>query len=162
MALSDIIQAIKTQADKEIAVLQEQATRAKDSIKRKTDEEIAAYEQELSKKTEDRKVAMKKKAETMVEMERKKTLLAEKRKALDSVYKKVLEEVKKMPAEKLKKLEDTLKKHVAGRKGEVKPVKEGGFLFVSEKSEEDYTFEHLVNEVLRPQTEIDVSTKLFS
>ena len=162
MALTDIIQAIKAQADKEITILQEQAVREKNSIKSKTDEEIALYEKDMKKKTEDRKVAMKKKAETMVEMDRKRVLLEEKRKALDSVYKKALEEVKKLPADKIKKFEDSLKKHVEGCKGDIKPVKEGGFIFVSEKSEEDYSFEHLVNEVLRPQTEITVSAELFS
>ena len=38
----------------------------------------------------------------------------------------------------------------------------GGFLFISEKEEQDFTFEHLVEEVLRPKTELETSHTLFT
>ena len=86
MALADIIAAIKAQADKEIALIQEQATREKDAMKNKANEELKKFEADLQKKTADRKEQMKKKAESAVDMERKKAILTEKRSALDSVY----------------------------------------------------------------------------
>ncbi len=162
MALADIIQAIKAQADKEISVIQDHVLREKDEKKKAVDEELATFESDLKKKTEEKKQQLKRKAETMVEMERRQILLTEKRAALDSVYDAVLEEAVKLPGAKTKKLVDALQKQVQGRKGETKTSKEGGFTFVSEKTEEDFTFPHLVQTVLRPQTEIEVSAKLFS
>jgi hypothetical protein len=66
------------------------------------------------------------------------------------------------PPERKEKLEKALEKRIAGRKGEKKPSKEGGFVFVGESTEEDLTFPHLVQTVLRPQTELEVSAKLFT
>lgn len=162
MALADILAAIAQQAEKQIADLVAAAARDKEALKKQADEAIAAYENELHAQTEQQKKQLKKKAETEVEMNRKKALLQAKRDALDAVYAKVLEEVQKLPAAKKKKLEDALKAALKGRKGKTESVKEGGFIFVSDNAEEDYSFEHLVNEVLRPQTELDVSANLFA
>ena len=38
----------------------------------------------------------------------------------------------------------------------------GGFVFSSETQEHDFTFEHIVAEYLRPQTELNVSKTLFT
>jgi vacuolar-type H+-ATPase subunit E/Vma4 len=162
MALSDIIQAIKTQADREIAVIQEASLREKNAIQKKNDEDIATAEKEAKKQTAEKKEQLMKKAETMVKMERKKMMLQEKRLALDTVYKNVLQELQQLPSEKKKELVERLMKHVHGRKGEVKEIKEGGFLFVSDNAEENYSFPHLIQHTLRPRTEIAVSTKLFT
>ena len=161
MALQDIIQAIKAQADKEISALEDAAKKEKASIKTKADAEIASFESELKDQASAKKASMKKKAETMVDMERRKLLLEEKRKALDIVYENVLTEVQALPKDKLKKLEDALKAKVKGQKGETKASKEGGFVFVSTQAEEDFTFAHLIQTMLRPETELEVSTKLF-
>jgi vacuolar-type H+-ATPase subunit E/Vma4 len=162
MALADIIQAIKAQADREIAQIQQVTTRNKNTIRNTTDEELAAFEEDLRKKTEQQKVQLQKKAETQVQMERKKMLLREKRKALDYVYSAALKELQKLPAEQKKKIIDKLMKNVSGRDGKVQESKDGGFVFVSAKTEEDFTFPHLIHTMLRPKTEIDVSAKLFA
>ena len=162
MALSDILAAIKAQADKGIAVIQESATREKNTIKAKGDEEIAAFEEDLKRQTAAKKVQLKKKAETMVEMDRKKMILEEKRTALDHVYDAALKKLQQLPTEKKKKLIQKLMENVKGQKGDVKEVKEGGFLFVSKNAEEDYSFPHLIENTLRPETEITVSKKLFT
>lgn len=161
MALSDIIAAINSQRDKDLAALQERTLSEKNSYKKKTDEELAAYEEDLKKQTASKKEQLTKKAHTMVQMEHRKTLLEEKRKAIDEVYDAVIDELKKLPPEKVKKLEAALEKNAAKHKGEKKPSKEGGFLLVSEKAEEDFTFPHLVQTVLRPETELEISAKLF-
>ena len=148
MALSDILAAIKAQADKGIAVIQESATREKNTIKAKGDEEIAAFEEDLKRQTAAKKVQLKKKAETMVEMDRKKMILEEKRTALDHVYDAALKKLQQLPTEKKKKLIQKLMENVKGQKGDVKEVKEGGFLFVSKNAEEDYSFPHLIENTL--------------
>ena len=162
MALADIITAINAQRDKNISALQERVLEEKNSCKRKTDDELKAYEDDLKKQTKARKEQLTKKAHTMVQMEHRQTLLQEKRKAIDSVYDAVIDELKKLPPEKANKLEAALEKKAAKYKGEKKPCKEGGFTLISEKAEEDFTFPRLVQTVLRPETELEVSAKLFS
>ncbi len=161
MALADIISAINAQKDKDLAALQERTLNEKNSCKKKTDDELATYEDDLKKQTASKKEQLKKKAETMVQMEHRKTLLEEKRKAIDSVYDAVIAELKKLPPEKVKKLEAALEKKTAKHKGKKHPSKEGGFTLISEKAEEDFTFPHLVQTVLRPETELEVAAKLF-
>lgn len=161
MALADIIKAIQAQRDKDISALQERVLEEKNSFKRKTDDELKVYEDDLKKQTKARKTQLTKKAHTMVQMEHRKTLLEEKRKAIDSVYDAVIDELKKLSPEKMKKLEEALEKKAAKHKGEKKPSKEGGFTLISEKAEEDFTFPHLVQTILRPETELEVSSKLF-
>ena len=162
MALADIIASIKAQAKNDISNINEQTEVEKASITHKTNDEISALESDIKKQTEAKKTQMQKKAQTMVEMNHRKKLLEEKRKSLDSVYDEVLEEVNKRPKDKLKKFEDSLKSKLKGMVRDTKESKEGGFVFVSKNSEEDFTFPHLVNSVLRPMTELEVSSKLFA
>ena len=162
MALADIITAIKSHADKEVSAIQDRAMREKDEKKKVVDEELLEFESDLKKQTEEKKKQLKRKAETMVEMERRKALLEEKRGALDTVYSEVLQAVQKAPQAELQKLTDALQGRIKGQKGEVKKDPEGGFLFVSTNSEEDFSFPHLIQTVLRPDTELEVSSKLFT
>lgn len=162
MALADIITAIKAHADREITVIQDNAMREKNEKKKVVDEEIKVLENDTEMQTEEKKKQLKKKVETMVEMERRKALLEEKHRALDSVYSEVLQAVQKAPPAKLQKLTDALQRRIKGQKGEVKKDPEGGFLFVSTNSEEDFSFPHLIQTVLRPDTELEVSSKLFT
>ena len=57
----------------------------------------------------------------------------------------------------LRKLADASRFHLG------EPIKaKGGFKFVSKTKEQDCTFEHLVSEVLRPLSELEISQLLFS
>lgn len=162
MPLADIIAAIHAQAEKEIAFLTERAKKEKESIHNAANTEIAVFEEDLQKKTQQRKEQEQKKADAETEMERKKMLLDEKRSLLDAVYTGVLEAVQKLPKAELAKLTEALEKKAKGAKGKMQAAKEGGFFLVSDVSEEDFSFPYLVTEVLRPQTESAVSAELFS
>lgn len=162
MALTDIIQAINAQADKEISQIQQNALNEKNAIKRAADEEIAAYEADLKNQTEAKKAQLKKKAETHVMMDRRKKKLQTKRRAIDELYAEVAAKLAALPEEKMEKITKALEKKLGRSDGEKQTSKVGGFVFVTKNTEEDFTFPHLVESVLRPMTELDISAKLFS
>jgi hypothetical protein len=85
MALADIITAISTQADRDIALIQERSTEKKNAIKRSTDEESVALEEADQKQRDAVKAQIQRKAETELKMGQRKALLKEKREALESV-----------------------------------------------------------------------------
>jgi len=117
-------------------------------------------------------------------MLRRNALLGKKRELLDRTYANAAEKLSTLPHEQvepliracLKSIRDEGTVHPArGHEALVKncadasrfhigdPIDaKGGFRFVSEAKERDCTFEHLVSEVLRPATELEISRMLFS
>ena len=187
MALTDIINAIKKHADAEVARIQEESLGKKDAAKRKADAALSAYEQELQKEATARKEQLKKKSESSVRMLRKAELLKEKRSLLDAVYDDALEATCSLPEKDLKGVLETLCDRIRASKGEIRPAQahskiisslknidkkhftigkpidaKGGFSVVSATSEEDFTFEHIFAEEIRPQTESKTAAVLFA
>jgi len=184
MALQDILAAISAEADKQITdarlVHQKQLTK----IREKSERDLATKKQEIVVQKEQRKTQLKAKAENAAAMYERNAELKRKQDLLDRTYNQVIDELTKLSDDKIEPLirsclksiktkgvihpaaphEKLLKKLADSSKftvGESIKAK-GGFRFVSDTQEQDCTFEHLVAEVLRPGTELEISQTLFA
>ena len=184
MALQDILAAITAQADKKIEQARAALQKESGTLRQESEQRIAKRKQEIAVQKQQKLDQMKAKAQTHAAAVKRNAILSKKKELLDRLYGKVAADLAELSE---KELEPLLRKCVKGikAKGEIHPAKKhaallkkicpseqfrmkdptdakGGFLFVSEKEEQDFTFEHLVEEVLRPKTEIETSHTLFS
>jgi len=127
---------------------------------------------------------MKAKAENAADMHVKNSLLSKKRNLLDKTYDEVVDDLAKLPDNKLEPLMRACLKSIT-TEGTIQPADKhtelmkkladsskfkmgstvkakGGFKFISDKQEQDCTLEHLVAEVLRPATELEIANNLFT
>lgn len=184
MALTDILAAISTQADEQIAKERSAHQKRVSLIREESECRIAKRRQEIALQKEERKEQLHMKAVSHSAMTRRNTELKKKQELLDSLYVLILKKLAALPEKEAATL---LKYHLQTIRGsgEIRPSKAhentltriapserfsfgkpiasvGGFLFVSEKEEHDCTFEHLVASYLRPQTEVEAAKSLFS
>lgn len=185
MALHDLLQSIVHEADQQIAAAKE-AHAAR--VQAMTADHTAALDR-FRKSTQDRlqqkKRSLREKAESLGRISAGKVLLERKNAELDGLYDAVLEELKGLSKEQLKdffshclkQIDDTegtvhaapqheaLIKELAGKTfSEGAPLKgaTGGFTVSTPKREWNFTFEFLVQHMLRPATEIDAASRLFA
>lgn len=184
MALQDILNAISEQADKQIADARSTHQKALTQMREASERSLAKKKQEIAVQKEQKKIQLKAKAHAHAESAKRNTVLIKKQELLDRLFAKVTAELSTLPENKVEELLRTCLKHIA-QKGTVHSSKKhaallkkiapseqfamgkesnalGGFLFVSDKQEYDFTFEHLVEEILRPQTELAISHELFT
>lgn len=184
MALQDILAAITAKADKKIEQARADLQKENSQLRQESEKRIAKRKQEIEVSKQQKLDQMKAKAETHASAVKRNAVLSKKKELLDRLYGKVAEDLAELSD---KEIEPLLRKCVKGikAKGEIYPSKKhaallkkicpseqfrikdpkhfkGGFLFVSEREEQDFTFEHLVEEVLRPKTELETSHTLFS
>ncbi len=184
MALQDILDAITAQADQQIATARSKHQKRVSQMREAAERNQAKKKQDLAVQKDKKKAQMKMKAEVHAETTKRNTVLRKKRELLDRLYTKVVDQLAALPDDKAEKLLHACLKEISA-KGAIHPSEahaallkkiapsdqfqieksvkaKGGFVFSSEKAEQDFTFEHLVQEWLRPQTELDVSTALFA
>ena len=184
MAIQDILATIAAEADKKIKQFRETHQSELSSMRQESEQRTAKKKQEIAVSKEQKMGQLKGKAQSHADAHTRNALLSKKKDLLDSIYSDAVVELSKLsdkeiepllqacvkliktkgeihPSEKHEKL---LKKICSGDKFSMqKPTKaKGGFLFVSEKEERDFTFEHIVSQMLRPKTELEVSHNLFS
>jgi len=184
MALADILAAITAQADQKIKDARSIHQKNLTKIREQGERTISTKKQEIAVQKEQRKTQLKAKAENHAAMQIKNAGLTKKRELLDRTYDQVVEELSKLPDEELKALFTLCLKSIKAEgtihpaESHVKLIKEladhdqfemgstvkakGGFTFTSQKQEQDCTLEHLVAEVLRPASELEISQMLFS
>lgn len=183
MAFDDILSAITQETDQRIADAKDAHAKHLSSLREESERRLLRKKTEIEGQLTQKKSAMRAKAEAHVALQRRNAALRKKQELLTRCYddvKKELAGIKPAAAEKLlAQFLGTIKD-----KGEIRPSghhKEivrkiagdrftigktvdsvGGFLFVSDTQERDFTFESLVDNHLRPLTEVQVSAALFS
>lgn len=182
MALHDILSAIASEADKQIAALKAQHERTVTDAQAKASQELERLTADLESQKAQKSDQLSRKARQRAEQIRRNAVLQRKREMLDAVYASVLDKLTKesdatlepmfaaflakLPGGEIlpaKKHEALLKKLASGKDftiGETIDAK-GGFRCISKTREEDFRLETIVQEVLRPRTELAVSQHLF-
>lgn len=184
MALADILKAITAQADQKIKEARSVHQKNLTKIREKGERTISTRKQEIAVQKEQRKTQLKAKAGNLAAMQIKNAQLCKKQELLNRTYAEVIENLSRLPDEELETLFRACLKGITS-KGTIHPSQnhvqlikklaksgqfemgstvktKGGFTFTSQKREQDCTLEHLVSEVLRPKSELEISQMLFS
>ena len=186
MALANILQAIIAHADAEIARLQEQMMADQKTTSSRNDTLLQEYGEKLQQQAEERKKQLEARSRSALQMERKAQLLGQKRALMDSLYQDVLAALSSQPEENQKKLLNALLGRIKTAKGAIHPAEchaklieklpnfdakrftigksidaAGGFIVESDISEENFTYDILLQEELRAKTELAVASELF-
>lgn len=183
MALQDILDAIGSEIDKQIADARSAHQKQLSQIREESEQTLARKKQEITAQKERKKEQMRHKATSHAETLRRNAVLQKKRALLDNVYAAVTEELAKLPETKSERLLQACLARIT-TKGEIRPATahaallkrlasseqftvgepieaKGGFLFVSGKQEHDFRFETIVETIVRPRTELATSRSLF-
>lgn len=184
MALADILAAIIAQTDQKITEARTEHQKSVTKMREESERKASGFKQQLQKQKEQKKQQLHAKAVAHGESKMRNATLEKKQELLDRMYEKVAKELGSLSDSEIEPLLRACVKQIKA-KGVIHPAEKhanllkkicpseqfriegkakasGGFLFVSEKQEEDYTFEHLVQETLRPQTELETAQALFS
>lgn len=184
MAFEDILSAITQETDRRIAEAKDTHKQRIASMREQSERRLAQRKQEIAAQRGEKEQLMRAKAETHVALQRRNEILHKKRELLDRCYDDVKAALAKQKPAVIEKLlthflhnikdkgdilpakahKDVLAKIADGKKFTIgKPIDAiGGFVFVSDAQEFDYTFENLIDNDLRPRTEVDVSHALFA
>ena len=182
MALSHILHAISADIDAEIRTLSNhhaETLRALDITHKKAIDDIDAA---VARRKEERLQSLRARATSHIQMKRRHALLARKREIIDRVYADAARSLAALPVATLTPMLErwirslpctgTIRPARAHAEilrslrgphtiGDVLPDACGGFRFESTRIEKEFTFEFLVDNILRPMTEIDVARRLF-
>jgi vacuolar-type H+-ATPase subunit E/Vma4 len=150
----------------------------------KEERELAVLDaQQRIQEQKKRKMAqLRERAESHARMTARHELLQKKQELLNDAYAQVIEALAKLPKDEMETFLKSCLKAI-DTEGVIHPAKgseamikklagdsfkigesidaKGGFRFVSDKQERDYTFEFLVHEALRPSSEVEIAHKLF-
>lgn len=184
MALQDILAAITAEADKRIADARKEHQQSLAQLREESERNLAKKKQEIAVSKQQKKDILTAKAHTHAQAQKRNAVLKSKKELLDSVFAKAVTELAKLDNKEIEPLlrhciksikskgvihpsakhAELLKKICPSEQFRLeKPSKAaGGFLFVSEKEEQDFTFEHLMEHVVRPSHELEISKTLFS
>jgi len=183
MALQDILAAITAEADKRIENARSAHQRALTQLREESERNLAKKKQELAVQKQQKMNLLTTKAETHAISEKRNAVLGKKKELLDRVYDKAVTELASLSDSDTEKLlraclknikvkgsiypsakhESLLKKICPSEQFKLEKATnaKGGFLFVSDKEEQDFTFENIVALITRPKTELAVSHILF-
>jgi len=186
MALSALIASIRQSADHDIARIQDRVLREKQELHAKTEALKNELRSAHENKRKERSSSLVRKVTAMIERERKQAILREKRSALDRVYAETLKTLSSIPEKEVSPLLDRILASIKGdmtilptsvhakliptlphykkeRMNMGTPIDAtGGFRVFKESYEQDFTFERLLHDDLRPQTEQEIAATLFS
>lgn len=181
MAFDDILTAIVAHTDELIAQAKKAHLQLLTDLKAQNETQVQVLEQSIAEQKEVKKASMLQKAKTHSEALVKNADLQAKQDLLDKLFEQVLTYVTQLPKEDTTTL---LTKLVARlpKEGVIYPSKAhkelltklapklttgetinvvGGFIFKSPTMEQDCTFEHIVTEEIRQQSEVQAASKLF-
>lgn len=178
MALSHILDAVSASAEEQIQTLTDSHEKRVLRMRESADGEISEIERTVRQRTDEQCRQLASEAEARSIQEHGARMLAARREVLDEVYEETLQEVGNLPEDRIKPLVlEWVHSLPLESKGVVYPAERheqliressqkyptitignpirtsGGFRFESEKEERNYTFEGIVDTVLRPKTE---------
>ncbi|MBT4119736.1 MAG: hypothetical protein HOG89_01240 [Candidatus Peribacter sp.] len=183
MALQDILAAITAEADKQIASARTEHQRALTQMREESERNLSKKKQEIAVSKQQKMDQLSAKAHTHAHAQKRNAVLAKKKELLDNVFATASKELSAVDDKEIEPLlrsclkriknkgvihpsskhADLLKKICPSEQFRIeKPTNaKGGFLFVSDKEEQDFTFEHLMEHVVRPSHELATSKILF-
>ncbi|OGG92049.1 hypothetical protein A3H16_01390 [Candidatus Kaiserbacteria bacterium RIFCSPLOWO2_12_FULL_53_8] len=184
MAIDNILAAITQETDRRIAGAKEAHAKRIAMLRDESAQRIRTRKQEIDAQHKQEIDDLRLKAETHRSQQRRNGILNKKQELLERCYSDVQKALAKSDTATLGAFLVSCLKGISGA-GEVRPVAAhkallekiadksrftigksidavGGFVFVSDKQEHDYTFERFVTATLRPQTEVEVSQALFA
>jgi len=185
MSLQDIHEAIKAQADEEIATLQREYQHMLRRHSEENEREIAEKKRAIRERFKKDMTQERIYRSMQLSIQKRNILLQKKQEILSSVYNQVIDRLCTLTTDTLKQFlfhciqqcpENGIVRPVAdharilqtllvGKSGVTvgEPITaRGGFLFITGDQERDFTFEHLVFAYLRPATEVEIGERLFS
>ena len=181
MALDDILTAIKTHADSELAKARAAHEQRIAEMRDASQREIERKEREIVGQKEQKLAHARQKADAYASTLVRHAALKAKQRSLDDVYRSVAASLAEAPEATIEPLLKACMKNLPAS-GEIRPARAhaailkklagqydigepidaaGGFIFVSKDRDVDCTFETLTERVLRPATELEVSASLF-
>lgn len=184
MALDDILSAITQETDRRIAGAKTSSQERLVSMRQQGEQRLATKKQEINLQRQEKEKMMRAKADTHMSLARRNAILRKKQELLERCYNDVEKKLTALKPADLKKLLTACLSSIDGN-GEIRPAAvhaklleeivdakrfkigkpvdtSGGFIFVSDKSESDFTFKSLVHNRLRPETEVHVASTLFA
>ncbi len=184
MALADILRAITEEANAELARLEHAFQEESQKCIAQHAQDLADIERSVTAQKEQKKHMLQLKAEGHAKMQTRHALLSKKQEVLEGFYNDVLQALLDLDSEKkdaffalclastkasagvLRFAKDHEKHAAKLAKGDItcgdSINAKGGFILVTDEREYNFTFESLVQELLRPSTEISVASALFS
>ena len=190
MALSDIIQKIIDEANKKAAFMKQVSDDEIKRIQVEFQTKAEVRKQEIATSVDQKCSSALDKAKILAKMENNSLLLKEKREVIDAVYSDAKKELIGMGASDYLKLLTNMVKHASesmpkgslvvpnGQKKQVEEaiskvgadyhIKEetgsfkGGFIVHDSKTEINFSFTYLIDNIIRPSTELEVANILFN
>ncbi len=184
MALQDLLDGIVADAEQRIQAAKDAHKKRMAELRATTDRGIAKTAQGIAHQTEQAKMQMLQRAKSQAAMLRRHALLRKKQQMLDKIYDDVISALLALPEEKQQSLLQACLDRITGqgvvhpaaahagllekiaKHGRVEigaPVEaRGGFVFESASEVHDCTYDFIVGELLRSQTELDTVRSLFS
>lgn len=182
MALQHILDAIVGDADKRIADMTAAHKHYLKELRDESERRITRKRTQIGEQRDQKMRQMKEKTESHARMSRSKALLARRQEYMDRLYAEALDELVNLPKDKAEAFLKLCLKQIGG-KGIIMPAASqeamlkkilpdgctlgetidavGGFRFVSDKEEHDFSYEFLIQRLLREKTEVSVSEQLF-
>lgn len=189
MAINDILNKIKDEANKKAAFEKQVTNDEIKKIEAESEKDAKAKMHEIDNKVKDKCASMTEQAKILANMESRSVLLKEKRMVINESYKAAIDELNALddkaytdlltsmfksasksmpegelvvPASKAQQTKSAMRN--AGAHYEI--AKEtndfkGGFIIKSKKVEINLSFPYLMNNIVRPHTEIEVADILF-
>ncbi len=189
MALSDILQKIKDEAGKKAAFMKQVADDEIAKIKMEAGERAELKRAEIVAMAKEKAENLQGKAELLAKMEARNLLLTEKRQIIEDVYAQSVKELEGFSGHDLEKLMVSMFKAAsksmpkanvivsAGHKRQAEEAIEkakvdyhvkdesskldGGMVLVDGKQEMNLSFNYVLNQIVRPKTELDIAKILF-
>jgi len=182
MALQHILDAIVNDADKRIQQTSAQTKQRLKDAREASENRLATARQKIAESVDLKKRQLKEKTLSYALMKKRKVMLEQKQMYMNDLYELVLQKLGELPKDQAEKFlesciatlpakgtilpsaaHEALLKKMLPKTYEIgKAIQSrGGFIFSNDTVESNFTFEHLVKKVLRPQTEIEVAKELF-
>ena len=182
MALTDILAAITASTDARIMALRKEHKEALTEMRTATEAELETMQADITERKDAKKEALRTKTTVHSESMLKNAELNTKQQQLDAFYSALVAHLGKLPAKQVEPLLKAWLKdvpegstihpaevHADAVKALAKdftigePCKaQGGFVASTGATELDYTFETIVKEQIRPESEVTISQTLFA
>lgn len=187
MAISDIVNTILSEGQKEIDQIQEDLKKDMAAKEGELKAELKSEKEKLQLKKEQKKSELKRRMDLLGKMEQRDKLLKEKQKLLTKVFDKALENVSQIPDSEYEKLLEALISKLTVESGNIVPAQgktastkavikklnknftilkegafKGGFIIQTDKLEINNCFDELLIAKLKPLIEPKIARILFS
>jgi vacuolar-type H+-ATPase subunit E/Vma4 len=182
MALQHILDAIVNDANNRIQQINANSKKHLKDAQEASEKRLTDSRKRIAESVDQKKRQLKEKTLSYALMHKRKVLLENKQQHMDDLYNTVLQKLTELPKDHMEKLlkaclgtlpssgiirpsaahEAMLKKLLPKdyEMGEAIAAR-GGFIFSNDTQEYNFTFEHIVHNILRPATEVHIAHEIF-